>query len=998
MKHPFGVNSVQKIGRKVTGILILLIFSFNSASAGLLISKTNGITLTGADGITLTGADGITLTGADSFLNYQSNGITLTGADGITLTGADGITLTGADSSTYTGTNGITLTGADGITLTGADGITLTGADGITLTGADGVTRQADSVVVRRPNGITLTGADGITLTGADGLQQVAQDGITLTGADGITLTGADGITLTGADGITLTGADGAISNLVSPSGITLTGADGITLTGADGITLTGADGITLTGADQTPNQTSGLQSVDPELAVRLNQMTDDSTINAVITFHQYPTALDLAQLQQAGILGGTQFKRLPFIIATATRNQLIAVSHLPNVRSIYGNRTLNLNSDSFLSQTGITRVPVDHDLQVKNQGIPVSGNNVTVAVLDTGVNSLHSDLAGRVVQNVRLNDLQSASIGFTNPIPVENLPNTDPLNGHGTFVAGVIAASGAASGGKYNGVAPGARILGLSAGDLNLIYVLSGFDYLLDRGANYNARVVNCSFSANTVYDDNDPVNIATKMLTESGISVVFSAGNTGAGNGTLNPYAAAPWVISVGTTDEKGKLASFSSRGIFGNSQFSPTLVTPGVNIVSLRSLATQTGTLGLITGLDTTRLTAGEMPYYTTASGTSFSAPQVAGAIALMLETNPSLNTAQIKEILHETATPLPPYFRHEVGAGMINIHAAVLKSAFPNRKMGLFRSVLDRKAIKFTTSTTQNFSGTVTPGSLVETNINVPVNTIQSAVNISWGDIFSPNDLALKLYGADGFLRGESNNLNAPGLSGKREKITLNSPTSGTWRAVVNHTAGIGTTQNFFGAVETTSVEYANLSDISTLSPEWQAIVKNSLLSYLMLPDGNRFRPTATVSRADLAAALVRGGRVPQYMAATALFSDVNDLTTRGVVESVQKSPNGKLFYDATNGGAFRPDNAATRIIAAVALVKAANLQSSAQTAILSPTVTDFLQIPLEYRGYVAVALQKGFLTLDSGNKFAPNRPLTRLELAQAMVRASNLAIQ
>jgi serine protease AprX len=998
MKHSVKVKSVQKAGRKMTGFLIMLILGFNSVSAGILISKTNGITLTGADGITLTGADGITLTGADSFLNYRSNGITLTGADGITLTGADGITLTGADSSTYTGTDGITLTGADGITLTGADGITLTGADGITLTGADGVTRQADSVIVRRPNGITLTGADGITLTGADGITLTGADGITLTGADGITLTGADGITLTGADGITLTGADGAISNLVSPSGITLTGADGITLTGADGITLTGADGITLTGADQTQNQTSGLQSVDPELAVRLNQMTDDSTINAVIAYHQYPTATDLARLRHAGILGGTQFKRLPFINATATRDQLIAVSRLPNIRSIYGNRTLDLNSDSFLNQTGITRVPVDRDLQVKNHGMPVSGSSVTVAVLDTGVNSQHNDLAGRVVQNVRLNDLQSASVGFANPIPVENLPNTDPLSGHGTFVAGVIAASGAASGGKYNGVAPGARILGLSAGDLNLTYVLSGFDYLLERGANYNVRVVNCSFSANTVYDNNDPVNIATRMLTDSGISVVFSAGNTGAGNGTLNPYAAAPWVISVGTTDEKGKLAGFSSRGVFGNSQFSPTLVTPGVNIVSLRGLATQTGTLGLAIGLDTSRLTAGELPYYTTASGTSFSAPQVAGAIALMLETNPSLSAAQIKEILQETATPLPPYFRHEVGAGMINIHAAVLKSAFPNREMGLFRSVLDRKAIKFTTSTTQNFSGTATPGSLVETNISVPVNTVQSAVHIAWGDIFSPNDLGLKLYGADGFPSGESNNLNAPGLSGKREKVTVNSPVSGTWRAVVGHTAGIGTTQNFFGAVETTRVEYANLNDVQALSPEWQTIVKDSLLSYLMMPDGNRFRPAAAVSRADLAAALVRGGRVPQYMAATALFSDVNDLTTRGAVESVQKSPNGKLFYDASNGGVFRPDNAATRIIAAVALVKAADLQSAAQTAILSPTVSDFLQIPSEYRGYVAVALQKGFLALDGGNKFAPNRPLTRLELAQAMVRASNLAIQ
>ncbi len=151
------------------------------------------------------------------------------------------------------------------------------------------------------------------------------------------------------------------------------------------------------------------------------------------------------------------------------------------------------------------------------------------------------------------------AAVGFVNPTPIENVTNTDLSNGHGTFVAGVVAGSGVNSGGKYSGVAPGAKILGLSAGDLSLIHVLSGFDYLLLNRTNYNVRVVNCSFSADTVFDFNDPVNIATKLLTENGINVVFSAGNTGAGNGTLNPYAVAPWVISVGATDANRNLAGF-------------------------------------------------------------------------------------------------------------------------------------------------------------------------------------------------------------------------------------------------------------------------------------------------------------------------------------------------------------------------------------------------------------------------------------------------------
>ena len=281
-----------------------------------------------------------------------------------------------------------------------------------------------------------------------------AQAGIRVVKSNGITLTGADGITLTGADGGTFTGTNG----------ITLTGADGITLTGADGITLTGADEITLTGADNLPNDNTenGLQSVDPELAILLNNAADDSNINAIIVFHQYPSPAELAQLRQIGITGGTLYKILPLIMVSATRTQLIFVSQMPQVRSIYGNRTLTLNSDSFFKNTQIQSVMPDRDLQLENGGMPVSGRGVTVAVLDTGINAAHNDLSGKVVQNVRLADVQSSPAGFLNPVPVENLVNTDFAGGHGTFVSGIIAASGISTGGKFNGVAPGVNVASL--------------------------------------------------------------------------------------------------------------------------------------------------------------------------------------------------------------------------------------------------------------------------------------------------------------------------------------------------------------------------------------------------------------------------------------------------------------------------------------------------------------------------------------------------------
>ena len=105
--------------------------------------------------------------------------------------------------------------------------------------------------------------------------------------------------------------------------------------------------------------------------------------------------------------------------------------------------------------------------------------------------------------------------------------------------------------------------------------------------------------------------------------------------------------------------------------------------------------TGAQGLI-GADLQRLSALEIPHYTTANGTSFSAPQVAGTIALMLEANPGLTPAQVRNILQRTATPLPPYYQYETGAGLLNVHAAVLEASFPSRHIGSWRGTLDRRS--------------------------------------------------------------------------------------------------------------------------------------------------------------------------------------------------------------------------------------------------------------------------------------------------------------
>lgn len=992
----------KSVAQRLLALSLTVLLITTPAVAGIAVTRSNGITATGADGVQFVGLSGITATGADGLVTFGPNGITATGADGITATGADGITATGADGYAYTGANGITATGADSLQIASANGITATGADGITATGADGTTYSLDSIHFYFPSGITATGADGITATGADGITATGADSRQIARSDGITATGADGITISGSDGITATGADGRPVNI--PTGnVTLVGADLMIVAGAQGISFTGADtirdsGVAALNAALAPTSNVGLQSIDPELAITLNNVTDDSNINAVIVYHNLPTESDLAQLNGIGIVGGLRFRTLPMVTISATRNQLVAISRFASVRSIYGNRTLTLTSEPEVRAiTGVDRAWNDADVKTRNSNLSVTGRNVTVAVLDTGIDSTHPDLAGRITRNVKFADTLSASVGFNYPTASPNLPNTDLLQGHGSFVAGVIGGSGAASNGKFSGVAPGTNIVGLSAGELTLLYVLEGLDYLLTNRSELNVRVLNCSFSANVVFDTNDPVNIATKMLTDNGVNVVFSAGNTGPGQHTLNPYSIAPWVISVGATDSKGRLASFSSRGDFASPLFRPTLVAPGVGVVSVRGsgVVNVTGAQGIANG-DLQRLSSSELPYYTTASGTSFSAPQVAGTIALMLEANPSLTPADVRDILQATATPLAPFYQHEVGAGMLNAHAAVLQAAFPDRDIGDWRGANDLGQVRFGTEPLITFSGVVQPGTAFETTVQVPSDTVVASIQIGWGPMTSLNDLALYVYDPSGNLAVQSNTLNLPGIGGKSERVSLNLPSAGIWRVKVTNALPLGTAQGFSGVLSVGRAYYRSMTDIQNLNVSTRGDILQNIRSFAMSPIGAKFRPTFTVTRADLAKALVLGGRVPQYLPALPTYSDVRDNLTMSFVESAQANPDGALFVDVAAGGRFRPNDNVTRLAAAVALVRAAGLRSEAEATFAPLSFLDASTIPADLRGYVSVAVSKGLLS--SGVLFQPQNSVSRSELAHAVAVIENRATQ
>jgi serine protease AprX len=206
--------------------------------------------------------------------------------------------------------------------------------------------------------------------------------------------------------------------------------------------------------------------------------------------------------------------------------------------------------------------------------------------------------------------------------------------------------------------------------------------------------------------------------------------------------------------------------------------------------------------------------------------------------------------------------------------------------------------------------------------------------------------------------------------------------------------VNTLGAAGTPQQFSGVLEVTRAEYAPMLDIDGLGAAARGEVYQNIRSFVMWPRGRRFRPGFGVTRADLAAVLVLGARVPQYTPGQPTYADVRDRSTMLFVESVQAAPGGALFADATAGGRFRPDDVADRLTATIALVRAAGLRAEAEgRAGTLLTVADADAIPSELRGYVAVALDHGLLAAEGG-VFRPQGLLTRAELAHAMATIAN----
>ncbi|MGY3845011.1 S8 family serine peptidase [Streptomyces hydrogenans] len=435
---------------------------------------------------------------------------------------------------------------------------------------------------------------------------------------------------------------------------VTLVTGDRVTLTGlGDGrqtVTVDRAKGAT--GAVRT-QVTDGRVTVVPDEARR---HLDSGALD--------PRLFDVTGLVEQGVTG-----ELPLIVTYGAKNARAAlgaprgtetVRALPSVGGVAVTATDPAAFwQSFTKQAGaraaapakvwldarVKAAMADSNAQIgtpKAWEAGLTGKGVKVAVLDTGVDASHPDLAGRV----------SESKSF---IAGEEVADR---NGHGTHVASTVGGSGAGSDGKEKGVAPGATLaVGKVLSDEGYgseSEIIAGMEWA---AKDVDAKIVSMSLGSQEGSDGTDPMAQAVNTLSaETGALFVIAAGNSGA-PGSIGSPGAADSALTVGAVDSDDRAAYFTSQGPrYRDQALKPDLAAPGVGILAARS-----------------QLTAGT-GLYTSMNGTSMATPHVAGVAALLAEKHPDWTGARLKDALMSSSKTLDAS-AYALGSGRVDVGAAI-----------------------------------------------------------------------------------------------------------------------------------------------------------------------------------------------------------------------------------------------------------------------------------------------------------------------------------
>ncbi|OQY48047.1 MAG: hypothetical protein B6242_03380, partial [Anaerolineaceae bacterium 4572_78] len=220
----------------------------------------------------------------------------------------------------------------------------------------------------------------------------------------------------------------------------------------------------------------------------------------------------------------------------------------------------------------------------------------------------------------------------------------------------------------KYRGVAPKASLYIAKVldedGNGTMSSVMEGIEWV----ANQGVQVINFSLAGLGPSDGSDALStISNTVVKEKGIVVIVAAGNDGSGEKTIGSPGAAEFVITVGASDDNDNVPSFSSRGPTEDGRIKPDIVLPGDGIIAAQAEGATRGV----------PVSEG----YMSLDGTSQAAPHVAGAVCLFLQKDSTLTPSVIKGALEETAIKLPAIPNTAQGEGRANIYRALQKLTAP-----------------------------------------------------------------------------------------------------------------------------------------------------------------------------------------------------------------------------------------------------------------------------------------------------------------------------
>jgi serine protease AprX len=366
---------------------------------------------------------------------------------------------------------------------------------------------------------------------------------------------------------------------------------------------------------------------ITARLTELLSEAASEDRISVIITARFFDKSLLAEILRHPAVRLRHVIKMTNAIALSASAEQLQGIAREPWVEKIEEDQTVYAVIDESAPAVG---APV-----AWRAGF--TGRGVSLAIIDTGIDTSHPDFAGRVV----------AVRDFTMDAFIDS-------NGHGSLVAGIAAGTGAYSGGMYKGIAPDALILSAKVlradGSGQMSDVMAAIEWAVDLGVD----VINLSLGTCNPSDGDDALCEVCDLAVDTGVVVCAAAGNDGPRKRTVGSPGAARRVITVGAVTASGNIAEFSSHGPVGDDRMKPEIVAPGTDIISVRAQSTRAGK-----PLDN---------FYTSATGTSMATPHISGIVAILLEANRKASPQLIRESLYHTAIDLG-LEEYSQGAGMV-----------------------------------------------------------------------------------------------------------------------------------------------------------------------------------------------------------------------------------------------------------------------------------------------------------------------------------------